>query len=438
MRTHQSFTLADKPGFKLRLLNWAGGYKEAVWLDSNNHPDPYGSLEVLLAVDAETSLVASHSAGFRALREYHKKTSDWLVGYIGYDMKNDLESLTSDNTDGLKFPDLCFFQPRKVIRITSDRVDFMYLKKVAGEIQSDFQRITELDPAKEKGLNTGRGEQARLRMRMPRQAYYSRVRHILEHIHRGNIYEANFCQEFFLENTVLDPWKTYNRLNHISQTPFAAFFRLDHFYLLCASPERFLKKKEDLLISQPIKGTAKRSRFKNMDARYRTSLLRSTKERAENIMIVDLVRNDLSKSAVRGSVQVTELCQVRTYRQVHQLVSTVIARIRRDMNPIQLLMEAFPMGSMTGAPKFAALKIIEEYEMTKRGAYSGALGYITPENDFDFNVVIRSILYNEASKYVSFSVGSAITARSEPEKEYEECLVKARAMREVLESNYLE
>ncbi len=416
-------------------MAWTSGYNEVVWLDSNGHQDPYGSLDFLLAVDAVTSLVVNHSGGFRALEEYHQKTTDWLFGYIGYDMKNDLEPLTSHNTDGLGFPDLCFFQPKKVIRITGNRAEFIYLIDFSSEINSDFHSIMKLEGGKEGVLGHRREQDSRLRMRMPREAYHSRVQAILEHIHRGNIYEANFCQEFFLENTRIDPLKTYKRLNTISQTPFAAFLKLDQFYLLSASPERFLKKIGGLLLSQPIKGTAKRSQLKKADARYRLALMHSPKERAENIMIVDLVRNDLSKSAVRGSVQVNDLCRIKTYKQVHQLVSTVSARVAVDKNPIQLLRETFPMGSMTGAPKFSALKIIEEYEMTKRGAYSGALGYITPDNDFDFNVVIRSILYNEARRFVSFSVGSAITARSVPEMEYDECLLKARAMREVLEGH---
>lgn len=187
------------------------------------------------------------------------------------------------------------------------------------------------------------------------------------------------------------------------------------------------------VISQPIKGTAPRGNDEEDDQRIKKELSQDEKERSENIMITDLVRNDLSKSALKGSVQVEELCKPYTFKQVHQLISTVVSTVPKDKNSIELIKETFPMGSMTGAPKISAMKIIEDLEETKRGLYSAAVGYFDPNGDFDFNVVIRSILYNATKKYVSFSVGSAITAKSDPEKEYEECLLKAKAMRTVLE-----
>jgi para-aminobenzoate synthetase component 1 len=194
-----------------------------------------------------------------------------------------------------------------------------------------------------------------------------------------------------------------------------------------------LKKTGNKIISQPIKGTAKRSNNIEEDERLKDELALDEKERSENIMIVDLVRNDLSKTAKKGTVKVEELCQVYTFPQVHQMISTISSEIDVSKHPVDVIESTFPMGSMTGAPKISAMQIIEKLEETKRGVYSGAVGYFSPDNDFDFNVVIRSILYNETKKYVSFSVGSAITAKSNPLKEYEECLIKAKAMREVLE-----
>ena len=204
-------------------------------------------------------------------------------------------------------------------------------------------------------------------------------------------------------------------------------------YLLSASPERYLKKTGDKLVSQPIKGTARRSANTKEDKALKRNLEQDIKERAENIMIVDLVRNDLSKSALKGSVHVAELCKVNTFKQVHQMISSVEAKVSKGKSGVEILKETFPMGSMTGAPKVSAMNIIEDLEASKRGLYSGAVGYFTPEGDFDFNVVIRSILYNDTKKYVSYSVGSAITAKASPENEYQECLLKAKAMREVLE-----
>ena len=204
--------------------------------------------------------------------------------------------------------------------------------------------------------------------------------------------------------------------------------------MLSASPERYLKKSGNTIISQPIKGTAKRSKNKTEDAQLKTELENNTKERSENIMIVDLVRNDLSQTAIKGSVKVEELCKVYTFNQVHQMISTITSQIETTTHPIEVIKTTFPMGSMTGAPKISAMNIIEQLEETKRGLYSGAVGYFSPTGDFDFNVIIRSILYNATNKYVSYSVGSAITAKSDPQSEYEECLIKAKAMCEVLEN----
>ena len=250
---------------------------------------------------------------------------------------------------------------------------------------------------------------------------------------RGDIYEANFCQEFYSEHAEIDPLQTYLQLNSISNPPFATFARFHQHYLISASPERYLQKKGQQIISQPIKGTAARAGDSEVDHKLVERLQSDPKERSENVMIVDLVRNDLSKVAKKGSVEVEELCKVYTFQQVHQMISTVKAELEEGIPAVEVVRSCFPMGSMTGAPKISAMKIIEELEETKRGVYSGAAGYFDPQQDFDFNVVIRSILYNEEEKYVSFSVGSAITAGSIPQKEYEECLLKAKALLEVLQ-----
>ena len=255
---------------------------------------------------------------------------------------------------------------------------------------------------------------------------------MLNHINRGDIYEANFCMEFFAKEAEINPVETYSKLNEISEPPFAVYFKNDKQYLLSASPERYLRKEEQKVISQPIKGTAKRSLNAIEDEQLKEELGVNEKERSENIMIVDLVRNDLSHTATKGSVKVEELCGLYTFKQVHQMVSTIVSEVEFTTSPIEIIKTTFPMGSMTGAPKISAMKIIEELEETKRALYSGAVGYFTPNGDFDFNVVIRSILYNSSNQYLSFSVGSAITSLSNPEMEYDECLLKAKAMFEVL------
>jgi para-aminobenzoate synthetase component 1 len=353
-----------------------------------------------------------------------------LFGYFSYDFKNELEDLSSNNFDALGFPMLQFYRPTKIIIIDDGQLHFKYLEAFADEIESDYEEIAhgqQVEPS------TNHNDSIKIKMRIHKDAYFEKAYRFLEHIHRGNIYEANFCQEFYVEEVSIDPWETYKKLNGISEPPFAAFARLDDRYLMCASPERYIKKIGQKVISQPIKGTAARGKDEFEDEKIKKGLSQDKKERSENIMITDLVRNDLSKSALKGSVKVEELCKLYTFKQVHQLISTIVSKVSSDKNPLELIKETFPMGSMTGAPKISAMNIIEQLEETKRGLYSGAVGYFAPNGNFDFNVVIRSILYNATKKYVSFSVGSAITAKSDPEKEYQECLLKAKAMRTVLE-----
>jgi len=301
---------------------------------------------------------------------------------------------------------------------------------VDDEIDIDFKAICNIELTPQSTHLSE--EKIEIKSRISKKDYHQKVEKILEHIYKGDIYEANFCQEFYAENTRISPLHMYEDLNTISEAPFATFLKIDHQFLLCASPERYLKKVGPKIISQPIKGTAKRFEDCLEDQKAATTLSIDTKERSENIMIVDLVRNDLSRSAKKGSVQVEELCKVSSFKQVHQMISTVVSELKDDVHLVDVIKDTFPMGSMTGAPKISAMKIIERLEETKRGLYSGAVGYFTPSGDFDFNVVIRSILYNAEKKYLSFSVGSAITAKSFPEKEYEECLLKAKAMQFVL------
>ena len=379
-----------------------------------------------MAVDAFTSVKTDFHNAFEDLKQYQQQTKDWLFGYLSYDVKNDVEDLHSNNFDGLHFPDLFFFQPKKLFLLKGNQLEVRYLQLCDDEIESDLIDIE--NNCQLSIINY----QLSIQQRISKESYIAKVKQMLEHIHRGDIYEANFCMEFYAENAIIEPVKIYQKLNAISKPPFAIFFKNNEQYLLCASPERYLRKEGNKVISQPIKGTAKRFSDLVLDENSKTELETNPKERSENIMIVDLVRNDLSHTAIKGSVEVEELCGIYTFEQVHQMISTVVSNVLTTTSPVEILRTTFPMGSMTGAPKISAMKIIEELEETKRGLYSGAVGYFSPENDFDFNVVIRSILYNAQEKYVSFSVGSAITSQSNPEQEYEECLLKAKAMFEVL------
>ena len=429
MRDHKQITLHSVEGFKTQLLAWAQQFEDIVWLDSNQYLQPHSSYDSILAVDAFTGIQTDYVNGFQKLKEYQSITNDWIFGYLSYDLKNDTEPLSSQNFDGLNFPDLCFFQPKRLFLFREDKLTIRYLNVVSDEVDADLKSIETFSLQN----NSSHKNDIQIESRISKKQYINKVSTLLSHIHRGDIYEANFCQEFYA-HAEINSLETYFKLNKISQPPFATFLKTGDKYLLSSSPERYLKKVGLEIMSQPIKGTTRRSEHLEEDADLKTILESDPKERSENIMIVDLVRNDLSKIAQKGTVNVTELCQIYSFKQVHHMISTVQAKALPTISPVDIIAATFPMGSMTGAPKISAMKIIEALEATKRGLYSGTVGYFTPEGDFDFNVVIRSILYNASKSYVSFSVGSAITSKSIPENEYEECLVKAKAMRSVLEN----
>jgi para-aminobenzoate synthetase component 1 len=429
LRDHKQITLRSVEAFKTQLLAWAQQFDDIVWLDSNQYLQPHSSYDSVLAVDAFTSIQTDSFNGFKKLNEYQSTANDWVFGYLSYDLKNDSEPLKSQNFDGLNFPDLCFFQPKKLFLFKGNVLTIKYLNLVSGEVGADLKSIETFSVQND----SSHKNDIQIESRISKQNYLSKVNTLLSHIHRGDIYEANFCQEFYA-NADLNSLETYFNLNNIAQAPFATFLKNGDKFLLSSSPERYLKKVGLEITSQPIKGTIKRSQHSEEDEDLKTTLESDPKERSENIMIVDLVRNDLSKIAQKGTVNVTELCQIHSFKQVHHMISTVQAKALSTISPVDIIAATFPMGSMTGAPKISAMKIIESLEDTKRGLYSGAVGYFTPEGNFDFNVVIRSILYNASKSYISFSVGSAITSKSTPEKEYQECLVKAKAMRSVLEN----
>ena len=429
LRQLQKIDVNDIQKFKVQLLEWSQKFKEVVWLDSNQCRQTYSNFDAVLAVDAFSYIKSDFRQAFEQLKAYQQTTKDWIFGYLSYDLKNNLEDLKSANFDGLGFPDLFFFQPKKIFFIRGNEVTIQYLNGSSDEIELDLDQIKRQQIAT---LEENK-QPLEIQPRITKAHYIELVNQLKSHIQRGDIYEANFCQEFYANGSI-KPLCAFKHLQSLSAPPFAVFFKNKSQFLLSASPERYLKKEGDLLISQPIKGTAPRSEDALEDAVLKQSLLANPKERSENVMIVDLVRNDLSRIAKKGSVEVQELHGIYTFKQVHHLISTIKAELRPGISAVDAIKASYPMGSMTGAPKISAMKIIENLELTKRGLYSGAVGYFTPDGNFDFNVVIRSILYNAEMSYISFSVGSAITAKSLAYSEYEECLVKAKALRVVLEN----
>ncbi|MGB4397763.1 MAG: anthranilate synthase component I family protein [Daejeonella sp.] len=416
------FTASDPGTFKLKALKWADSFNEVCYFDSNSHSDPYSAFDVFIAAGAKKKISLTAGNAFGMLDDFLAENEGFIPGYFAYDLKNELEDLQSSNPDHLGFPDLYFFIPENTILIKGAEVHIYNTDP--DETWGIINKMHVPEPVAP--------EPIKVLSRFTKSEYEQTVSEIQAHIQRGNIYEMNLCQEFYAEGADIEPVSTFIRLNKISPTPFSSFLKIDHHYIISATPERFLNRRGEKLISQPIKGTSARHDDELQDSAQKEKLQTDEKERAENVMIVDLVRNDLTKSAKPGTVKVEELFGLYSFKQVHQLISTVVCERKEGLTNTQIIANTFPMGSMTGAPKISAMILAEAYERSKRGVYSGAVGYFGPDGDFDFNVVIRTLLYNKRDKYLSFHTGGAITIDSDPVKEYQECLLKARAIMEVL------
>ncbi|WP_317127563.1 anthranilate synthase component I family protein [Mucilaginibacter kameinonensis] len=410
------------PEFRKKALQWAASFDTLCYLDSNGFNDPYSKFDTLIAAGSRAELTANAGDAFDRLDEFRKNNPGWMTGFLGYDLKNEIEALTSANPDGLKFSDLYFFVPEHLILIKGDKAEI--ISDHPNQVVKAINEQALVRSAQQSVIN--------LKPRFSRQEYIDTVNSIKEHITRGDIYVTNFCQEFFAEDVVIEPLEIFTKLNEVSPNPFSTFFKWNGNYILGASPERFLAKRGSKLISQPIKGTAKRLDDTKADEQAKQILRNHPKELQENVMVVDLVRNDLTRSAKPGTVKTEELFGIYSFKQVHQMISTVVCEIEDNLSNVQAIKNTFPMGSMTGAPKVSCMQLMEQYERSKRGVYSGAIGYFNPDDDFDFNVVIRSLLYNSSNKYLSFHAGGAITYHAIAENEYEECLLKATAVMEVL------
>lgn len=420
-------TIPDIEVFKKKALQWANYFNTACLLDSNNNAAAgYHSKDWLLAVDAIDELTCGTDA-FEKLKEFQAHADSTIFGFLTYDLKNQIEKLESRHEDRPGFAELYFFKPRYLFEINGSKLT------INRNYPETFELVEMI--GKMKVDDALPAERLQLKPRTPKATYLQNVARIKMQIEEGDFYEMNYCTEFYAEKATLNPIAVFNRLNESAQAPFSVFFKHAHRYLLCASPERFLKKEGSTLISQPIKGTIHKGATKDENDALKAQLHLDEKERAENVMIVDLVRNDLAKSAIPGTVKVNELFGIYTFNAVNQMISTVTATLKPETHFIEAIKNAFPMGSMTGAPKVEVMKNIERYEDVKRGLYSGSVGYITANGDFDFNVVIRSIFYNLQAQYLSIQAGGAITYDSIPEKEYDEILLKAKGMMHALDAD---
>ena len=409
------------------MLNWANQFNIFCLLDNNQYQLFNPAFECLLGAGSKKSITASAGNAFATLKNFSlQNNNDWLFGHFGYDLKNETELLQSTHEDHIGFADMHFFIPETVINLSLHSVT-IYSDEPAKSLSQILSQPPTIAPAISKAVA--------IQHKITHQQYIEAILKIKEHLGRGDCYEINFCQEFFVENINTDPLWLYQQFADISPNPFATFYKVEDKYCIGASPERYLQKQGNILISQPIKGTAKRD-LQNpaADEIAKAYLQTSAKERSENITVVDLVRNDLSKICKPGTVQVKELCGIYSFPQVHQMISTITGEMQDGVYWTDAIQATFPMGSMTGAPKKKVMQLIERYEHTKRGLFSGAIGYVTPGHDFDFNVVIRSAFYNTSNKYLSYSAGGGITYFSDPQKEYEESLLKATAFTNILQN----
>ena len=420
----KTFRLHQPGAIKAKVLNWLRQFNTFCFLDSNLYEHREKNHEILIGAGSKRKFESSESTALQGLQRFITEKRSWLFGHLAYDLQTTEHFKPVEREDRLLFADAFFFEPEIVLHIKKDEL------VISCENPADiFEEIEKYGLVK----NNKFSENISIQNKISREEYIAIIQQLQQHIQRGDCYEINFCQDFFADNISVDPFILYENLNAISPNPFSALYRIDDKWLLCASPERFLQKKGNKIISQPIKGTLPRGTHTNEGLEEeQQQLLNSAKEKAENVMVVDLVRNDLSRVCKQGTVKVDELFGIYSFPQVHQMISTVSGELENDVSFERIINATFPMGSMTGAPKIKVMQLIDRYEKSHRGIFSGTVGYINPAGDFDFNVVIRSLMYNQSTRYLSFQAGSGITIYADAEKEWEECLVKAKAIKEIL------
>jgi len=409
------------------MLNWSSQFNICCLLDNHQYNFSNHQYECIVAAGSLRFVEAQAGQALQQFQSFIDHEKDWVFGHLSYDLKNEIESLYSAGADQILFPDLFFFVPEVIIQLDKSQLS---VGSIHADHESIFQQIISCVVETSQPPSSA---SVQVKNKISKEKYIDTIKQLQLHIQRGDCYEINFCQEFFAEDVYINPLSIYCSLSGTSPNPYSAFYKLNDKFLLCASPERYLTKSGRKVLSQPIKGTWQRDENNQaQDEQNKNLLQKSTKDRSENVMVVDLVRNDLSKVCIEGSVEVDELFGIYKFPQLYQMISTVSGQLRSDVTISDIIKATFPMGSMTGAPKKKVMELIEKYEHTKRGIFSGSVGYISPTKDFDFNVVIRSIMYNSSTRYLSFQAGSGITFYSDPKIEYEECLLKAMAIKKVL------
>ncbi|MFY8127981.1 MAG: anthranilate synthase component I family protein [Chitinophagaceae bacterium] len=432
--TTQTFAIDDIAIFKQQMLNWSNQFNICCFLDNCNSQDNYHTYEFMLAVDvfSDIKITQNNNNWKQELNAYLTTNALACFGHISYNFKSVI--VNDKHQPQQEFPLLYFFQPKILIKYKNGALEINTAEVSPNTIFSSIKSTT----ATLLNHNNKKTKTAvdSIKPTQTKEAYLTAIENLKLEIVKGNCYEINYCTEFISNNIHINPIEVYLKLTTLSPTPFASFYKHHHHYCITASPERFLKREGKTIIAQPIKGTIKANPLSlAANEVLKQTLLHSKKDKAENVMVVDLVRNDLSKVCIPGSVYVDELFGIYSFKQVHQMISTVVGTLNNTATFGDIIESTFPMGSMTGAPKHKVMQLIDEYEIMNRDIYSGCIGYINNNGDFDFNVVIRSIFYDAHLNKLSYKVGSGITHYSNAEEEYEECLLKATAIEQVLMSN---
>lgn len=359
----------------------------------------YQAAEVYVGQNTTYSPVAINDFVFR-------NKGKWIFFFVAYDFSNCYLPVRPANSL-LQIPSLILFATEEVA-VNQPTLDKQLQHHYENKIETPQSLVDE---------NT----------------YLKNFESLKNHIQQGDIYEINYCIPFLAKADLANPYHLWQHLVLHQPMPFSIYFSYGDLHILSASPERFFTIQQSQILSQPMKGTLRRT--DKMDMEQEQFMLKNNpKEQSENVMIVDLVRNDLSRIATKGSVQVDELFGVYAFPTVHQMISTISAILKPETSFTDILEALFPMGSMTGAPKIRAMQLIREYEALSRGAFSGTLGYIDPQGNMDCSVLIRSLFYHAKEKKLTFSAGSAITSQAMGKEEYNECMLKASAIFEVLKS----
>ncbi|MGR6087423.1 MAG: anthranilate synthase component I family protein [Arcticibacter sp.] len=415
-----------EPDIKKRVLDFVSQKNTFAFFDSHHEksiPAPItGNRYAFLAMAGVHDEVKTSINALQTLDEFvnkHRQNLDWIGCLISYDLKNEIEPLETLGEEPIVFPIIHCFVPEIVF--TVDETGLLCVHAASESPESVYNQLMGF-----RSNHNGSISGCSIKQKIDRKRYSDAFNQVTQHLKRGDIYEATLCQQAVVSFENCDPTALFNLLCDKSPNPFSVVYKDGSKAIVCASPERFLRHDFDLLMSQPMKGTSRRSADQYEDARLKAALASSEKECAENVMIVDLVRNDLSKVAQKGSVKVDELFGVHTFATVHQMISTVSCRLHPDTGFASILKATFPMGSMTGAPKISAMKIIDRLEGFKRGMFSGTIGFFAPGGYFDFNVVIRTICLDLEKKLATVTAGGAITINCEQESEWQECLLKLK------------